>query len=147
MQATVSPRQMQSIFDVHQYELTYLDRNEIQDGLDGLARQLANFPVADLHILIEGHARSNDVSIKLSLILPGRTIVASDRDTVLSTAFDRCSNRLLLGIEAYKSRLDKAEGRQKMEKGTLRPVHPSRDEELETINLTWRALHAMQPIA
>ena len=84
MQPTVSPRQMQSIFDVHQYDLSEAERGRLEDSLDALTRMVDNFPVADLHIMIEGNARSNDVSVKLTLILPGNTLVTNDRDSVLT---------------------------------------------------------------
>jgi len=126
MQPTVTPRQMQTIFDVHHFELTDAERRRIEDDLDGFERQGEHFPIADLHILIEGNARSNDVSVKLTLILPGTTLVANDHDPVLTAAFERCRDSLLHGVEGYKARLDREEDRQKVEKGTHRPVHPTR---------------------
>ena len=94
MQPTVTPRQMQTIFDVHQYDLSDAERKMVEDDLDGLTRQVQNFPVADLHVMVEGNARSNDVSVKLTLILPGNTLVTNDRDAVLTVAFDRCLSAL-----------------------------------------------------
>ncbi len=96
-------------------------------------RQVENFPIADLHVLIEGNARSNDVSVKLSLILPGSTLVANDHDTVLTAAFERAVNSLLHGVEGYKARLDRDADRQKVEKGTHHPVQPTRDLDLARV--------------
>jgi len=118
---------MQTIFDVHQYDLSDAERRELEDDLDGLTRQVQNFPVADLHIMIEGNARSNDVSVKLTLILPGQTLVANDHDRVLSAAFERCGDSLAAAVEGYKAKLDGQAARQKAEKGTVHPLRPTTD--------------------
>jgi ribosome-associated translation inhibitor RaiA len=136
MQPTVTPRQMQTIFDVRHFELTDADRRRIEDGLDGLERQVQNFPIADLHILIEGNARTNDTSVKLTLILPGNTLVANDHDLILSVALERCLVSLLHEVEAYKARLDGEEDRQKVEKGTQHPIHPAHEIDFGSINQT-----------
>jgi ribosome-associated translation inhibitor RaiA len=127
MQPTVTPRQMQTIFDVHQYDLSDAERRMLEDDLDGLTRQVQNFPVADLHILLEGNARSNDVSVKLTLILPGQTLVANDHDPVLSAAFERTLSSLTHSVEGYKARLDNQAERQRVEKGTQHPIRPTTD--------------------
>jgi ribosome-associated translation inhibitor RaiA len=118
---------MRTIFDVHQYELPDNERRKLEEDLDGIARQVENFPVADLHVMIEGNARSTEVSVKLTLILSGNTLIANDHDLVLTSAFERCRDSLLHSIEGYKARLDNAEERQKIEKGTHHPVQPTRD--------------------
>src|SRR5262245_37188716 len=123
----VTPRQMQTIFDIRQYELSDAERAELEEDLDALTRQVEHFPVADLHVMIEGNARSNEVSIKLSLVLPGSTLVTNDHDPVLSAAFERCLGSLSHSVEAYKAKLDGQGDRQKLEKGTLHEVHPTRD--------------------
>jgi ribosome-associated translation inhibitor RaiA len=127
MQPTVTPRQMQTIFDVHQYNLSDAERRLLEGDLDGLTRQVRNFPVADLHILIEGNARSNDVSVKLTLILPGQTLVANDHDAVLSAAFERALSSLTHSVEGYKARLDNQAERQRVEKGTQHPIQATTD--------------------
>jgi ribosome-associated translation inhibitor RaiA len=118
---------MQTIFDVHQFSLSDAERRMLEDDLDGLTRQVQNFPVADLHIMIEGNARSNDVSVKLTLILPGQTLVTNDRDRALTAAFERCLSALSHSVEAYKAKLDGQADRQKTEKGTQHPLLPTTD--------------------
>src|SRR5262249_22446601 len=134
MQPNVSPRQMQTIFDIHQYKLPEDERSRLEDSLDGLRKMVEHFPVADLHILIEGNARSNDVSIKLTLILPGSTLVTNDHDPILIVAFDRCLSALADAVERYKARLDGQGDRQKAEKGTAHDLRPTRDLDLGAIN-------------
>ena len=134
MQPTDSPRQMQTIFDVHQYNLSEAERARLEDNLDGLTRMVEHFPVADLHIMIEGNARSNGVSVKLSLILPGNTLVTNDRDPVLSAAFERCLNAISDLVQGYKAKLDGQDERNKLEKGTTHDLRPTRDIDLSAVD-------------
>ena len=134
MQPNVSPRQMQTIFDVHQYNLSAGERARLEDTLDGLTRMVENFPVADLHIMVEGNARSNDVSVKLTLILPGNTLVTNDRDAVLTVAFDRCLTAMSDLVQGYKAKLDGQDERNKLEKGTTHDLRPTRDIDLAAVD-------------
>jgi len=133
MRPTVTPRQMQTIFDVHQYPLSDAERARLEDNLDGLTRMVEHFPVADLHIMIERNARSNEVSVKLTLILPGNTLVTNDRDPVLSAAFERGLNALSDLVQGYKAKLDGQDERTKLEKGTAHDVRPTRDIDLSAV--------------
>jgi ribosome-associated translation inhibitor RaiA len=134
MQPIVSPRRMQTIFDVHQYNLFAAERSRLEDSLDGLTRMVENFPVADLHVMIEGNARSNDVSVKLTLILPGNTLVTIDRDAVLTVAFDCCLSALTDLVQAYKDKLGGHDERNKLEKGTTHGMSPTRDIDLSAVD-------------
>ena len=125
---------MQTIFDVHQYDLPDGERRRLVDSLDGLTRMVGNFPVADLHILIEGNSRSNDITVKLTLILPGNTLVTQERDPVLSAAFDLCLNALTEQVQGYKARLNGDDERNKLEKGTAHDLRPTRDLDLGAID-------------
>jgi ribosome-associated translation inhibitor RaiA len=125
---------MQTIFDVHQYNLSAAERSRLEDMLDGLTRMVENFPVADLHIMIEGNARSNGVSVKLTLILPGNTLVTTDRDAVLTAAFDCCLAALSELVVGYKARLDGQDARNKIEKGTAHDLRPTRDLDLGAVD-------------
>lgn len=127
MPPTASPRQMQTVFDVHQYNLSEAERSRLEDNLDGLTRMVEHFPVADLHVMIEGNARSNDVSVKLTLILPGNTLVTNDRDAVLTVAFDRCLSALSDLVQGYKDKLGGHDERNKLEKGTAHDLLPTQN--------------------
>jgi hypothetical protein len=116
-------RQLKVVFDVHQYRLSAAEQQELHADLDGLAEQVANFPIADLKVMLEGNTRNNDVSVKFTLILPGTTLVTNDHDPALKTAFGRCLTSLLASLEAYKGRLGNVEERQKTEKGTHQELH------------------------
>ena len=122
MQAT-QDRGLHVLFDVHQYRLAQAEENTLRNHLEGLAPQVENFPHADLHVLIEGNARSNDVSVKLALVLPGNTLVTSDHDIGPQPALERCLDSLVESLNSYKDKLGQVSQRQKTDKGTVRELH------------------------
>jgi ribosome-associated translation inhibitor RaiA len=123
MNADVS--KFQVVFDARNHTLTEADKDRMRIDLDSLAKQAGHFPVADLHVLVEHNARGNDYAVKLSLILPGQTLVGTDRGANYHAAFERCLTGLEDNLRAYKDRLDRVPDRQKHEKGTLQEVEPS----------------------
>jgi ribosome-associated translation inhibitor RaiA len=125
MQQFPTDRTFRVVFDVHQFRLPEAQEQLLRDRLDGLARQVEHFPVADLHVLIEGNARTNDVSVKLSLVLPGATLVTQELDGIPQPAFDRCLDSLIDSLQAYKERLGNVPEIQKTEKGTHQELHPA----------------------
>ena len=80
---------LQIHFDPHQCEPTEQELAGMADDTDSLARQVGNFPVADLRVVIEWKERTQEYALKLSLILPGETLVTSDHDQVMHAAFER----------------------------------------------------------
>lgn len=98
--------------------------DELRAGLDGLAKQVAQFPTHDLRVVIEGKARTNEFVVKLSLILPGRTLACSDHGPTLPAAFEKCVDVLVENVKAYKDSLGQVPERQKAEKGTHQPLLP-----------------------
>jgi ribosome-associated translation inhibitor RaiA len=109
---------LQIRIDTHQCSLSDAVRDRMRGDLDALARQVADFPVAEVHILVERNGRSNDYSVKTSLILPGATLVSNDHDPAVHAAFVRCLQSLEENVRGYKDRLGKVPERQKQEKGT-----------------------------
>jgi ribosome-associated translation inhibitor RaiA len=116
---------LQVHFDTHECQPTREELAEMADDLDSLARQVGNFPVADLRVLIEWNTRSNEFAIKLSLILPGETLVTSDHDRVMHAAFERSLGSLVDTLHAYKDRLNQVEERRKQENGTHQELKPA----------------------
>jgi ribosome-associated translation inhibitor RaiA len=109
---------LQVYFDAHQFELTEPEQDKMLDGLDALGHQVENFPQHDLRAYLEWRPRNNEYVVKLSLILPGRTLVCSDHNAVLHAAFEKCVDVLADGVKAYKDQLGQVPERQKQEKGT-----------------------------
>ena len=118
---------LQIRFDAHHCELSAAVKDRMQADLVGLARQVADFPVAEIQILVEHNARSNEYTVKTSLILPGTTLMGNDHDPALHAAFLRCLQSLEENVRGYKERLDRQPERQKQEKGTHQDLRPSID--------------------
>src|SRR5262245_19070678 len=94
---------LQIYFDPHECQPTDLELTEMADDTDSLARQVGNFPQADLRVVIE-HARSDEFTVKLRLLLPGDALVTSDHDRVLHAAFERALASLEDEVKKYKDR-------------------------------------------
>jgi ribosome-associated translation inhibitor RaiA len=121
---SVSERRLQVRIDVHQHYLSLTEEWLLHESLDGLARQVDDLPLADLHVLVEGNARSNDVSVKLTLRLPGATLVTSDHDVLPQVAFERSLDRLIDCVRARKRRLAQVSERRQAAKGAYQELHP-----------------------
>jgi ribosome-associated translation inhibitor RaiA len=117
-------RGMRIQFDAHHCAITPHERDQYRGGLAALARQVAHFPISDLHILIEFNKRSNDYSVKTTLILPGSRLVANDHDPVAHAAFLRCLAVMSENVAAYKKRMSHVPQLHRQEKGTVQEVQP-----------------------
>jgi ribosome-associated translation inhibitor RaiA len=116
---------LQIHFDPHECQPTERELADLADDADSLARQVGNFPQADLRVLIERNARSDEYAVKLTLILPSEVLVTSDHDRVLHAAFERSLASLEDEVKEYKDRLGQAPERRKAEAGTDRELVPS----------------------
>lgn len=116
---------LQVHFDTHECEPSKEELTSMADDLDSLAKQVGNFPMADLRIVIERNTRSNEYSLKLTLLLPGETLVTSDHDRLMHAAFERALGSLEAALHAYKDRLNQVEERRKHENGTHQDLTPS----------------------
>lgn len=105
-------------FDAHECRPAEAEYDKMLDGLDALAMQVENFPQHDLRVVIERKERNNEYVVKLSLLLPGRTLVCGDHDGVLHAAFERCVDSIVENVKAYKDSLGRVPERQKLEVGT-----------------------------
>jgi ribosome-associated translation inhibitor RaiA len=122
---TSGSAQLLVYYDVHHYELSPDDQEKMNVSLDALARQVEHFPLHDLRVLIERNARNNEFSVKLTLLLPGRTLVGSDHDAALHAAFERVLSSLVENVRAYKDSLGQVPERQRQEKGTRQEIMPA----------------------
>jgi ribosome-associated translation inhibitor RaiA len=112
-------------FDAHEFVLAEAEKDRILENTVSLGRQVADFPVADLHLCLEYNHRSRDYSAKLSLVLPGTTLVTNDHDAQLHPAFDRALAALHENVRAYKGQLERMPQRQRDEKGTVHKLEPT----------------------
>jgi ribosome-associated translation inhibitor RaiA len=122
------------VFDAHHFTLRQSEMDKLYTDLNSLSRQVAHFPVADLRVLIEYNPRNNDYSVKLSLILPGATLVTNDHDTQVHPAFERALSALEANVQAYKDKLGQVPERQREEKHTVQHVEPTPDPDPRAID-------------
>jgi ribosome-associated translation inhibitor RaiA len=114
--------------DTHQCQLSAAELERVRaDVTASLARQVGHFPYSDVHVLVERNGRSNDYSVKTTLILSGSTLVANDHDPAMHAALERSLASLEENIRAYKERLGQVPERQKQEKGTHQDLRPDLD--------------------
>ena len=70
----------------------------------------------DLHVLVSWRNRNNEYVVKTSLLLPGRTLQASDHSAVAHAAFEQCVRNLMRELEDYKDRLNRMPERQAVQR-------------------------------
>ena len=112
-------------FDAHGFRPSEAETDKMLDGLESLASQVENFPQHDLRIVLERMDRNNEYVTKLSLILPGKTLVCSDHDPVLHAAFERCVDSIVENVKAYKDSLGRVPERKKIEERTHQELLPA----------------------
>ena len=116
---------LQVYFDAHECRLTDQERADWADDCDTLAKSVGNFPQADLRVVVGRNGRSNEFSVKLTLLLPGLTLVGSDHDAVRHAAFERALVGLQENVTAYKERMSQVPERRRAEDGTVLELAPS----------------------
>jgi ribosome-associated translation inhibitor RaiA len=124
MRHTQESHHLRALIDAHHCEPSAAQIERLLGDLESLGRQVEHFPVSDLHILIERNTRSNDYAVKTTLVLPGRTLVAGDRDASLHAAYKRCLDVLSGQVVAYKDRLGQVPQRHRLVNGTQQELRP-----------------------
>src|SRR5947209_20210581 len=98
-------------FDTHQCDLSRSELEKMEASLGTLREVVAPFPVTELHVLVERNNRSNDFTVKASLLLLNNRHVASEHHAQVFTAFERCVEKLVREVEASRNRLETRERR------------------------------------
>jgi ribosome-associated translation inhibitor RaiA len=124
--------------DAQQCDLSAAVITKMETSMNALRKQVEDFPVSDLHILVGRNGRSNDYSVKTSLVLPGGTLVSSEHSPQIHPAFEKCVHNLLEEVRAYKERMGLVAERQKQEKGTRQEVAPTLDPDLAALEAAVR---------
>lgn len=126
MSVTSNHRGLPVEFDAHHCELSRAELDKMEGSLGTLREVVAPFPVTGLHVLVERNNRSNDFTVKTSLLLTSQQLVASEHHAQAFTAFERCVEKLVREVEGYYDRLDDVEERRKREQGTHQELLPDR---------------------
>ena len=110
-------------------------RGKMDRDIEAFERQVDRFPIAELQVEITPHARPAGVSVKTSLLLPGKTLFTGDQDVMAYPAFQRCIRKLSDQLKAYKDELSNKPKYEKHREGTLHDVVPSQEPNNEEIDL------------
>ena len=114
---------LQVRFDTHEFEPGPGELERLADDLDTLARQVGDFPQADLRVYIEKNGRGGNFMVKLTLMLSSEVLVTSDHDNDLRAAFQRALNSLEMRAKGHKERLEGVDARQQREEAAkLQPA-------------------------
>ena len=111
----------------HGFELPTEEYAKIEESLGSLRDAVDCFPVKSLNITVICHQRQEDYHVKMSLILPGRTLFTGERDRLVYPAIERCTEKLLRKVVAFKNQLEAEEERSKHASGTYHTVNTSMD--------------------
>jgi ribosome-associated translation inhibitor RaiA len=113
--------------DTEHCELSPAEIADLERGLEPLRAPVEKFPISDLHITIRFHPRSHAYRVKLSLVLPGRTLTTGDLRENMYAAFERCVRKLVSNLLAYEESLASQDARAKHAQGTRHDVIPNQE--------------------
>jgi hypothetical protein len=120
--------------DTHQCDLSPDEVAVMRVDLATLTRMVEHFPRPHVRVLVERNTRSNDYSVKTTLLLSGKTLVASNHDPVIHAAYERCVTVLMDELKGYKDDLGQVPERQKYQQGTRRELQPTLDPDLAAVD-------------
>ncbi|HEY7315926.1 MAG TPA: HPF/RaiA family ribosome-associated protein [Gemmataceae bacterium] len=108
---------------------------KMEASLSPLGDMVRHFPVSKLHVVVTYRDRTNDYSVRTSLILSGDTLVASEHHEQVHAAFEHCIDNLVREVRRYKDRLGNVAEQAKQQEGThhdLLPTLPPDPEAVES---------------
>lgn len=111
----------------HGFELPPVEYGRIETALRSLREVVDCFPVKSIKVTATFHARREDYHVKMSLNLPGRTLFTGERDRVVYTAIERCIDKMLGKVSAYKLHMQREDETSKQARGTHHVLKASTD--------------------
>lgn len=119
--------------DTKNYECSASEIARMERALDTLAEAVRPFPVSDLYVTVLRHSRTQGFHVKTSLILTGRTLFTGTRHSDMYHAYERCIDKLLKKVSAYKSNMEGEAERSKHAQGTHQEVLPDQVPDVQAI--------------
>ena len=99
-------RELNYQFHTRNFNLLKSQKPRLDAKLETLYRHLNGFPLAQVHLYMDGVPRRKEFEVKAVVYLPGRTLVATARDPLLVVACDHCIHNLAENVAAYKHQLN-----------------------------------------
>lgn len=127
MQYTLDQYHLTASIDFKECRVPPEERGRLQQGLDRIGEAVQDFADSQLWITIVHHPNSDVFHAQAKLKVPGQTIITGDRSQDLNAAFQRCVERVLHRVEAYREHpdeeaLDEAEFRASLANDIIAPV-------------------------
>jgi ribosome-associated translation inhibitor RaiA len=83
------------------------ERARLQAALGELAEAAKDFPTPTLWIKVINHPHGQAYHVEFKLKLPGRTIFTGEEDPYLDSALQRCVQKAIRKVQAYKEHPDR----------------------------------------
>lgn len=106
---------------------------QMEKALAPLREPVRTFPVSDFYITIVHHLTPKDYHVRVSLVLPGRTLFTGERDGNPVSAFSRCVRKLVSKLRAYKESMEAKPQRAKAREGTVQEVVPEAEPDIDQV--------------
>lgn len=112
------------VFDTQDCALSLIEIERLESDLNTLRELVADFPVSDLHVTVIHHPRRDDYHVRTTLNLPGRKLFTGERHVKVHPAYERCVNKLIKKVRAYKQQLRVGVDVVKQAEGTRQIIQP-----------------------
>jgi len=116
--------------DTKAFGLSPAEQEKMDGDLETLRRLVQSFPDPELKIEL---SHQSYYRVRVSLLLPGRTLFTADEDQKLHPAWERCIRKLVKRVDGYKEKLANKPTYAKEIQGTLHDVRPTMDPNLDEI--------------
>jgi hypothetical protein len=100
-------------------------RGKLEEGLEAVGRLVRDFPVSNLHILVEQFQRTSTWHVKTTLQLPAEALVSLGEGEALNATFEGCIAKLIQNVHAYKDRMSRVAETAREVKGTRQDLEPT----------------------
>jgi ribosome-associated translation inhibitor RaiA len=116
--------------DSKDFQLSAAEQEKMDGDLETLRRLVKSFPDPELKIEL---SHQSYYRVRVSLLLPGRTLFTADEDQNFHPAWERCIRKLVKRVDGYKEKLGNKPTYAKEAQGTLHNVRPTMDPDLNEI--------------
>ncbi|TVS20037.1 MAG: hypothetical protein EA424_05995 [Planctomycetaceae bacterium] len=106
---------------------------KMEEALAPLREPVHTFPVSDFYITVVYHSTPEDYHVRVSMVLPGRTLFTGERDSNPVSAFSRCVRKLVSKLKAYKDSLEAKPQKTKAREGTVQEVVPEAEPDADQL--------------
>jgi ribosome-associated translation inhibitor RaiA len=127
------------LFQTRHYELTPAERAQMEENTHTLARAVESFPVADLHVEVLRHPRTQDFHVKTTLRLTKKALFTGDRDVLPHPAYERCVRKLVHKVQAYKEKMSGVSAGERVAEGARPGVRPDLEPDLGALERSAQA--------